>query len=324
MRSNPSTSAVLVVALAAAASVTTCGGTSPSACVPGQSIGCVGPGSCQGFQVCNAAGDGYSVCDCTVPNTGVDGSIDATPSLDASGDALVDSPADEGTPEAGDAESWTPALLPNLSLWLDDTVGFVPDLQKPGHIAAWLDQSGKGNDAHSTDLVYTPTVDTAAIKGRDAVRADGTLVIVDSPSLQFGIGDFAIVLVARLSRNLTINPGALYRKSYNTLFIGIDSTSYTARFTDGMKSATFDFTAANNKFATIFARGPNVSLDVAMNTSTGGLSTDDVSAVGQSIYLLESGGTTAMELAEVIAIKGTLSATDTNHLKAYFKVKFGL
>lgn len=36
----------------------------PQACVPNASVGCTGPGSCSGYQVCAADGSGYSACDC--------------------------------------------------------------------------------------------------------------------------------------------------------------------------------------------------------------------------------------------------------------------
>lgn len=40
------------------------GGSGSSACVPGASVSCVGPGACQGGQVCNADGTGYGACEC--------------------------------------------------------------------------------------------------------------------------------------------------------------------------------------------------------------------------------------------------------------------
>lgn len=36
----------------------------PTACVPGASVACVGPGACQGGQVCLPDGSGYGPCDC--------------------------------------------------------------------------------------------------------------------------------------------------------------------------------------------------------------------------------------------------------------------
>jgi hypothetical protein len=43
------------------------GGAGPaptSSCTPGQSVACVGPGNCQGGQVCEDDGRSYGLCDC--------------------------------------------------------------------------------------------------------------------------------------------------------------------------------------------------------------------------------------------------------------------
>jgi hypothetical protein len=46
---------------------------SPQACTPGQSVACIGPGSCAGGQACTAAGNGFGICECGFP--GSDGGI---------------------------------------------------------------------------------------------------------------------------------------------------------------------------------------------------------------------------------------------------------
>src|SRR5579859_5052873 len=43
---------------------TTDSGAEADACVPGLSVGCVGPLGCSGFQVCNQQGTGFDPCDC--------------------------------------------------------------------------------------------------------------------------------------------------------------------------------------------------------------------------------------------------------------------
>ncbi len=55
-------------------------GGSGSACVPGQSAGCVGPGACAGYQVCDATGSGYGPCDCP---TNINCQIDCTTAYQA-------------------------------------------------------------------------------------------------------------------------------------------------------------------------------------------------------------------------------------------------
>src|SRR5581483_995807 len=39
-------------------------------CVPGASVACVGPGGCNGAQVCNSAGTALGVCDCGAQTDG--------------------------------------------------------------------------------------------------------------------------------------------------------------------------------------------------------------------------------------------------------------
>jgi hypothetical protein len=48
----------------AATSTKTDSGHATSACVPGQSIGCIGPGGCSTNQVCSSDGSGFGPCDC--------------------------------------------------------------------------------------------------------------------------------------------------------------------------------------------------------------------------------------------------------------------
>jgi hypothetical protein len=66
----------------------------PTACVPGQSIACVGPGGCSSGQACKSDGSGYEACSCTsgtggggpgggsgdsgIPDAGVDAGCDDT------------------------------------------------------------------------------------------------------------------------------------------------------------------------------------------------------------------------------------------------------
>lgn len=56
-----------------------CGSEKPAAeqnaCTPGLSQACVGPGACQGGQVCKADGSGYGPCDCGVGGSGGTGGL---------------------------------------------------------------------------------------------------------------------------------------------------------------------------------------------------------------------------------------------------------
>lgn len=51
-------------------------GAAPMVCAPGQSVGCVGPGGCQGGQACRDDGSGFEACEC---GAGGGGASDAGP-----------------------------------------------------------------------------------------------------------------------------------------------------------------------------------------------------------------------------------------------------
>ena len=46
------------------------GDTAATACTPGRSVACVGPGGCSSNQVCNGDGSGYGLCDCVPVEAG--------------------------------------------------------------------------------------------------------------------------------------------------------------------------------------------------------------------------------------------------------------
>lgn len=80
--------------------------TQTTACTPGISVACVGPGGCSGAQVCKDDGTGYGRCDCgggvdsggsdtsTLPDTDVDSSVvpDSAPT-DSGSDAVTEAGA---------------------------------------------------------------------------------------------------------------------------------------------------------------------------------------------------------------------------------------
>ncbi|MEZ4439729.1 MAG: hypothetical protein R3B72_11610 [Polyangiaceae bacterium] len=51
----------------AALLITACGteeGTTRTVCIPGETRACLGPGACEGAQICREDGEGYAACDC--------------------------------------------------------------------------------------------------------------------------------------------------------------------------------------------------------------------------------------------------------------------
>jgi hypothetical protein len=117
-------------------------------------------------------------------------SLNATaPSLDATASDTAAAPS----PHAADA-GFTPAVLPNLVLWLEAGRGVAagPD----GRVSRWTDQSAYHNDAMQAEVARQPSLVTNALGGRPAVRfKKSVLTIADAASLDWNTGDFALVVV---------------------------------------------------------------------------------------------------------------------------------
>ena len=98
---------------------------------------------------------------------------------------------------------WTPAEL-TTSLWLDAAdAGSITD--SSGSVTEWGDKSGNGNNATVQD--GSPTTGTRTIGGLNALDfvPGQNLQVLDTPSLQFGTGDFTIASVY-LSDNVNRGP----------------------------------------------------------------------------------------------------------------------
>lgn len=126
---------LVVAGLSVAAS---CGGTSTtlspgkdasvdsaSACTPGQSVPCAGPGGCLGGQACNAEGTGYLTCDCGMV---MDASLDSS-----SGSSESQSGSSSGSSSGCDSGSvsYKDAVLADApaGYWrLDESGGVAADV----------------------------------------------------------------------------------------------------------------------------------------------------------------------------------------------------
>jgi len=74
-----------------------------------------------------------------------------------------------------------PLDIPGLQLWLkadaglwQDSVGGTPAAADGDVVGAWVDQSGKGNNASQATTSKKPLLKKAIVNGRDVVRFDGT------------------------------------------------------------------------------------------------------------------------------------------------------
>jgi hypothetical protein len=248
------------------------------------------------------------------------------PSADSGSDGSLSDGATgtDANPDV-DAAGWTPKQLPGLSLWLDDTVGVVKDPGNAGRVKRWLDQSGQGNNAEGTGgdgVTMQPAFNPAAVGAKDAIDCDlqTFFTIADAPSLKFGTGDFAVVMVSKVTA-----PGSLFTKSSSDLSLTVTADATLTLATSGAGAGVALLAGTpTNKFTVIAARGGALKLQVGANTATGPVSTSDVSNSNAAWSLCQSSISQKISLAEVIAVKGPLTDVDLAKTVGYLNAKFGL
>lgn len=318
-------------------SATTCGGSSSSTtaahCTPGSTATCGGADGCAGVQVCNSDGASYAVCVCAF---GDGGNLQSTDSGDGESGTTVaggmDGPAAEaaiahdsgvnGVDAAGDAGvdggPWSPARLPGISLWLNTDVGVVQKTSAPGQVARWLDQSGSGNDATpggtATTCNYDACVNPQVVNGHDVIACAGGMYVASSPSLDFGTGDFALAYVM-------MGSGTFWNEGGMTMTLGTDVAGDYS-FGISMVGRAVIPEMSTSVFHGIIARGAAMDLVVDWGQATTGPTNTStvITTVGSGLTPVCSG----QEVAEIVAVKGTVSDAGRASLMGYFKAKFRL
>lgn len=288
---------------------------STNACVPNQSIACVGPGGCAGGQACKSDGTAYSPCDCgshpdAGPNDGGPG--DSGPGTDSGGtDAAV-----------ADGGPLSPDQIPGLSLWLDSSKGTTPDLVHPPLISLWADQSGHGNNAKNSAYQQAPGLTVSGYKSFDIISfGPGTMsVIDDDASLRFGTGAFALVEVLR---EPLANAGTTPIWSKPNAALGFYVTLDQA-ITATTPSATVAALLTNpTTFHVVAIRGPALEIRVDGVTTKGTSSSSDISQTGVQVWF-GALGPDRVEYLQVIAYKGAVSDLQMTGLETYLATKYGL
>lgn len=308
-----------------------------------------------------AFGVAFSACVGDDPAAATDGGADSASSTDSSTAADSNGGSDSAVPRdsasadtssdaPGDGSVWSPKQLPGVSLWLDSAVGVTYD--GAAKATSWLDQSGNGNNAGLPASCGGPSRAVSSLNGRDTLAFDGTeaggtcLAIPDNATLQFGTGDFAVFVVARYSNV----PGILEAKPTATFWSKREQASplggvWLAGNTlseaklqlwqqniTGNQAISAKATLNDAKYhrfgGTRRARAFEVWVDGAIDGTTALPAADDVSRVGRPVFL---GGAPELpkgwlsgNVAEMVAIKGTVSAASVAQLDAYFKAKYGL
>ena len=266
--------------------------------------------------------------------SGADGTAggggDAANDAATSGDAANDAPGEA----AVDAGPFHPGKLPGLSLWLDDTVGVVMNPLAAGRVKRWLDQSGLGNNAEAAGgdgVISTPALDPAAVNGKDAILCDSQtyFTIPSVSSLQFGTGDWGIVMVAKVSVQAGAAGSApLYQKvapnGVALTVTGEGSLRLDAQGPTGTGGGSALLAGApSSAFQLFAARGRALEVSTLLGTATGPTTTADVSGDNAPVTFCRA-GTDPSSVAEVIVVKGKLSDVNLAKTKQYLKKKFGL
>jgi hypothetical protein len=277
-----------------------------------------------------------------------------------SGDAAVDATASDGSvdapggSEAGDAGSpFDPLSVPGIVLWLKAGRGVS---QSGGGVVKWADQTAYHNDATAVPG-QEPTLVASAIHGLPALHFDngvasGTgnqLTIADSSSLQFGTGDFYVAVVTSFVNDLADGPEAGVGLLYGKTTVG---SSAFAPFLSANIPAAISSNQTGMAFATSFTGGNVIVTNTPYNDGTPRLfamertgltiglhigltfmarnvpSIQDVSSVGNPVEIGGYQNAQSLRLdgdvAEVVAVAGTLSAADRQSLENYLLSKYDL
>lgn len=273
------------------------------------------------------------------------GSVSAKPDASTHSDSVsADSPrqADSSTP-------FSPSQLPGLVLWLDAGQG-VTTVQST--VSVWADQSGRNNNATQPTATQRPSLVPAVINGHPVVRFDGAntaLQIADAASLQWGTDDYTIEIVGSW-KNVGTSTAMLYAKAvYDTSpYPGAlvwanmqDASTSTALGAANESTAGYYVTGTmmnlNDGTARLYAarRYGGTNLEVRINgvsdKSVAMPTARDVSATGNVAYIggHPQSATSVIQaldgdIAEVIAVHGTLTPAQLTDLETYLKTKYGL
>jgi hypothetical protein len=253
-----------------------------------------------------------------------------------------------GAGEAGaPAASFSPDQLPGLALWLDASVGITANAAHA--ISGWTDRSVHHNDAAQITAANQPVLVNQVINGRPAIHfngqlSDARLDIPDSASLRWGTGDFSLQIVAAYTNTLAATPryGMLFGKFaelapytgvilfanypsdpvYSGIGAQLDSN------TQQLVSTTDNLNDGKPRLYGVRREGTTVTLQV--NDTDGEVirwdAPDDVSAPDRPVYIGSQPGIQDLigDIAEIVAVSGTVSPADHAALTQYLMNKYAL
>lgn len=251
------------------------------------------------------------------------------------------------TPPVDPPAPFTPATLGSrLVLWLEGDA-----FKNVDGSVVWPDKSGAKNDAFQDASTRMPfLVDggmDGSVNGHGVVRFSGNqfLSIVDNAGLQWGSSDFGFYIVMRHTNGAPNMPtyGIAYGKwtdtpagGYPGFFMWASypaSTGYVARL-DANQPVQSDGGMNDGQLRLVGARkvGSDFELRVggAQVDRRADASVPDASAFDAPGLPAFIGGRPAQvqqlqgDIAEILAVKGTLSAGEQASLETYLKAKYGM
>ena len=269
----------------------------------------------------------------------VDGPGDAD-AVDAPANAPLEAAADDATPETGADGGATGTVL-----WLDAAKGVTTN---GALVVTWADQSGHKNDG--AGVFSQPTLVASAINGLPAVRFSATagtrIVVGDSPSLEWGTGDYLVAVVARFDNAPTATSsavGVFYQKlngggsavsfSGNQFDLNTLVPSAGLQMLEDTKNDLTSSTAWGDGVARLYvARRAGQTLEIRVNGSpiasvaeNGSVDVSNPGAdVGIGSYATNSGENLDGDVAELVAVAGPMSAADLATLEGGLVSKYAL
>jgi hypothetical protein len=230
-------------------------------------------------------------------------------------------------------------------LWLDGAGEVATDAG--GRVSRWKDRSPAGNDAIQPSGGNQPRLAPRSLNALATITFGQStfLRVTDHPTLQWGTGDFVVLLVAG-GANPAPQVGALFKKQMPTqpytgpgLFLNplrpMPSTRMAAQLRPAADYALSSADGLNNGQFRVMAirRNGGIYLELRLDGAQAGVKLVpadlDVSVPGNDIYMGSHGDAPELYnleggIAEVIAVRGTVLDADLTRLESYLKSKYAL
>jgi hypothetical protein len=253
-------------------------------------------------------------------------------------DGTVDSPPEMDAP-------WTPRALDGLVLWLDAATGITTTTGE--RVMRWADQSSHGNHALQNIARARPILQAGNTGQRPWVmfgmddQLDIFLRISDTEALQWGIGDFAVLIVGR-STNTYPDYGTFIRKNmasppFTGWLVGSGnpmsgSLFFQLRYSDvSLNTGVPPAHNTDQPFLIGVRRWDLTKAEIRLNGSSTVTATVPALNVGnefRDIFIGAHGEEPVQQLkggiSEIVAVKGTLSPGDLAMLETYLLSKHAL